>query len=60
MIGSVCIDDPKIRVALVGHGISEAAHIGDFLSVGRDLRIGGELQLELVHGSEFVRSILRP
>jgi len=26
------------------------------ISVGRDLRVGGKLQLELVHGSEFVRS----
>ncbi len=60
MVGSVGVDDPEIRIALVGHGIGEAAHVGDFLSVGRDLRIGGKLQLELVHGGEFVRSILRP
>src|SRR6266852_5548278 len=60
MVGSVGIDDPEIRIALVGHGIVEAAHVDDALSVGRDLRVGGELQLELVHGVKFVRSILRP
>src|SRR5438046_9327016 len=59
MVSSVGIDDPEIRVALVGHGIGEAAHIDDALAVRRNLRVGGKLNLELIHGAKFVRSILR-
>src|SRR2546430_15632867 len=43
MVGSVGIDDPEIRVALVSHGIGKAAHIDDALTVGRDLWVGGKL-----------------
>src|SRR5438552_12570296 len=59
MVSSVGINDPEIRVALVGHGIGEAAHIDDALAVRRNLRVGGKLNLELIHGAKFVRSILR-
>src|SRR5438093_11934219 len=59
MVGSVGINDPEIRVALVGHGIGEAAHIDDALAVRRNLRVGGKLNLELIHGAKVVRSILR-
>jgi len=60
MVGSIGIDDPEIRVTLVSHGIGEAANVHDALAVGRDLRVRGELNLELIHGAKFVRSILRP
>ncbi len=54
MIGAVGIDDPEIGVAAVGHGIGEAAHVDDFFAVGRDLGIGGQLELKFVHHREFV------
>ncbi len=60
MVGSIGIDNPEIRVTFVGHRIGKAADVSDALSIGRDLRVGGELQLELVHGGEFMRRILRP
>ncbi len=59
MVGAVGVDNPQIGVALIGHGIGEATNVDDFLAVGRNLRIGGELKLELVHGREVVGRILR-
>jgi hypothetical protein len=54
VVGAVGINDPQIRIAAVGHGISEASHVGDSFAVGRDLGIGGELDLKFVHHRKFV------
>ena len=52
MIGAVGVDDPQVRQALVGHDVGEAAHVDHLLAVGRDLRIGGGLEVEDVHRLE--------
>src|SRR5215471_18623776 len=54
MVGAVGIDDPEIRMPLVGHDVVELPHIDDALPVGRDLRIGGQLEVkDIVDGQRF-------
>src|SRR5690348_9397423 len=59
MVGAIGIDQPEIGVAAIGHGIREAADVDDIFSVGRNLRIGGKLELKLVHDGQFMRRLLR-
>ena len=59
MVRTVRVDDPQVRIAPVRRRIGKPAHVNNSLSVGRNLRVGGHLDLELVHGREFVRRVLR-
>src|SRR5207253_2116423 len=44
MIGAICLDDPEVRVPAVGHLIGPLLDVDDRLTVGRDLRVRGELE----------------
>jgi hypothetical protein len=58
MVGAVEIDDPKIGDAAVGRDVFGIADINDAFAVGRDLGVGGDLDMEEVHGFETREEIL--
>jgi hypothetical protein len=59
MIATVRVDNPKIGVPLVRHRIGEPPDVHNLFPVGRDLRVGGNLQLKLIHCGELAAGVLR-
>ena len=52
MVSAIEIDDPEIGDATIGRDVGGIAHVDDTFAIGRDLGIGGDLDVEEVHGVE--------
>ena len=52
VIRAVGVDDPEIRVEAVALDVCETSHVDDLRGVGRDLGIGGRLDLEDIAEAE--------
>ena len=50
VVRTVCVDDPQVLVALVGHDIVEMSDVSNSVAIGRDLGVRGELQFEMSMG----------
>jgi len=60
MLGTIGIDDPKVRDAAVRSDVLGLARVHNALAVRRNLRIGGHLNAEHVHGLQPVGNVLSP
>jgi hypothetical protein len=58
MFGPIEIDNPEIQDAAVGRDVPGLADIDDALAVGRNLRVGGDLDVENSHRLEAVGDFL--
>jgi hypothetical protein len=58
MLGAIKIDNPEVGEAVIGRDVRGLADVDDALAVGRDLRIGSDLNAENVHGFQPVGNFL--
>jgi len=54
VVRAVEVHDPQVRVVPVGHDVGKLPDVDDSLSVRRNLRVGGPLEIEDVGGGEHV------
>jgi hypothetical protein len=54
MVSAVEVDDPQIRASLISHNVGELTHVNDPAAIGRNLRVGGKLQVENVVDGQLV------